>query len=115
MALTKANSALLSSQTTTTTSSAHDMSAAYSASLDVSITQTGTASTAANWKLQLSVDGGTTYFDGPTYAAGTAAATYYWAGVPIPSEATHAKVAYTQQSGGTSSSCTAHIGKITGL
>ncbi len=114
MALTKASASVLSAVTTTQTSSAIDVSASYATTIYVSIVVVGTATTGAIFQPQFSPDSGTTYYNGPAYSAGLAAATYQWE-VNVPSDATHLKVAFTQQSGGTSSTCTVQIGKITGI
>lgn len=114
MALTKSGASILSAVTTTQTSSAVDVSGAYTDSIYVSIAQVGAATTAASWQPQWSPDGGTTYYNGPTYNAGTAAATYYWT-IAVPPDADHIKVSFTAQSGGTSSTCTAQVGKVTGI
>lgn len=114
MAITKSTLSVLSAVTSTQTSSAVSLTDSYAADLYVSIAQVGTASTAATFQPQYSPDGGTTYYPGATYTAGTAASTYYWV-VAIPADATHVKVAFTQQSGGTSSTCTAQVSKITSL
>jgi hypothetical protein len=114
MAATKANATLLSAVTTTQTSSAQDTSGDYADDLYVSIAQVGTATTAASFIVQWSEDAGTTYYNSQTYTAGLTAGTYYWT-ISIPSTATNVKVAFTQQSGGTSSTCTAQLGRVTGI
>jgi hypothetical protein len=45
---------------------------------------------------------------------GTAAATYTWS-IPLPETATHVRIVYTQQSGGTSSTLSAETGEVTAL
>lgn len=114
MAISKTNATLLSAVTTTQTSSAQDTSGDYANDLYVSIAQVGTATTAASFQVQWSEDAGSTYYNSGTYTAGTAAATYYWT-VSIPATATNVKVAFTQQSGGTSSTCTAQLGRVTAV
>jgi hypothetical protein len=109
-----ANLTVFTNQTTTATSAAQDVSAAYAASLYVSIVQAGTATTAASFTVQVSPDGGGTFYNltPAGFAAGLAPATYQWV-IAIPADATHVKVAYTQQAGGTSSTLTAQIAEIT--
>ncbi len=114
MAVTKGNLSVLSAVTTTQTSSAQSLTDAYAAGIYVTIVVVGTATTGASFILQWSPDGGTTYYNGPSYVAGLSAATYSWV-IAAPPDATHVKVAYTQQSGGTSSTLTAQISKITAL
>ncbi len=114
MAATKANTTLLSAVTTTQTSSAADISTVYAADVYVSIIEVGTAATAASFIIQWSEDGGTTYYNSPVYSAGLAAATYYWT-IAVPATADHVKIAFTAEAGGTSSTCTAQLGKITGV
>ena len=110
MALTQATLSVLSAVTTTQTSSAvalGDMQTLY-----VSIAVVGTPTTAAQFIPQFSPDSGSTYYNGATYSTPLAAGTYYFL-VNCPADATHAKVAFTQQSGGTSSTITAQISKKT--
>ena len=114
MALAKSSASILSAVTTTQTSSAVDISASYESTVYVSIAQSGgTASSAATFQVQFSPDGGTTYYNGPTYSAGTAVGTYYWL-VAVPDDTTHIKVAYTQP-GSNTGTCTAQVGKVTGV
>jgi hypothetical protein len=114
MAMTKANATLLNAVTTTQTSSAQDISGDYADDLYVSIAVVGTATAGATFQVQWSEDGGTTYYNSPVYTAGLTAATYYWV-VSIPATATHVKVVFTQQTGGTSSTCTAQLGRVTAI
>lgn len=114
MALSKASAILINGATSTNTSSAADISASYETTAYTSIQQsTGAANTAATFKLQISPDGGNTYFDTPTYSAGTAVATYYWT-VSIPDDATNVKAVFTQ-AGSNTSTCFCLIGKVTGV
>lgn len=114
MAITKTNTTLLNAVTTTQTSSAQDTSGDYADDLYVSITQVGTATTAASFYLQWSDDAGATYHVSATYAAGLTAATYEWV-VSVPVTATNVKVTFTAQAGGTSSTCTAQLGRVTAV
>lgn len=110
MALTQATLSVLSAVTTTQTSSAQALGDLQS--LYVFITVVGTPTVAAQFTPQYSPDGGTTYYNGPTYTTPLIAGTYYYI-INLPSDATHAKVVYTQQTGGTSSTLTAQISKKT--
>lgn len=120
MALTIANTAVATNVTATnTTPTGVSVVDGYSKTLGVSIVQVGTASTVATWWAQVSFDGGSTYLDhaGTSQAgiaAGTAANTYSWT-VVLPSEATHVRVPFTAQAGGTSSTLNAVVGKVTAL
>ena len=113
MALTKSSASILSAVTSTQTSSAVDISASYESTIYAILVQSGgTASSAATYQVQYSVDG-TNYYNGPTYAAGTANGSYYWL-VDVPDDTTHIKIAYTQP-GSNTGTFTAQVGKITGL
>jgi len=114
MAATKTSTSILSAVTTTQTSPVVDCSTDYAQEVYVSIAQVGTATTPASFDVQWSPDGGTTYYTSATYSAGTAAATYYWV-VSVPVTATKLKVDFTAQAGGTSSTCTAQLGQVTGI
>ena len=110
MALSQSSLSVLSAVTTTQTSSAQSLGDIQS--LYVSIVVVGTPTVAPQFIPQYSPDGGTTYYNGPTYTTPLVAGTYHYI-VNIPSDATHAKVAFTQQTGGTSSTLTAQISKKT--
>lgn len=114
MAATRSQTSLFSGQTTTATSSAVDCSTDYAREAYVAITQTGTASSPATFYFQFSADGTNYTYLSPTYSAGIAAATYYWQ-IPLPVGFKKVKMTYTQQSGGTSSSCTADLNEVTGV
>ena len=115
MALTKANTIALNAVTTTQTSSAVDVSASYGGEVYVKIVVVGTANTAANFSVLLSGDG-TNYLStiGP-FSAGTAAATYNFPPIAYGIGCSSVEVSYTQQSGGTSSTATAHVSRVTAL
>lgn len=117
MAASRSNSTLLSAVTATQTSSPVDVSTGYGGTVAVSIVQVGTATTAAQFTLQWSPDGGTTYYQIPgtgAFQAGTAAGTYNFT-VDIPIGAYKIEVAFTAQSGGTSSTCTAQAAWVSGI
>ena len=114
MAASKSSIQVFTAQTTTTTSAAKDISTVYAATLFVDIIQSGTATTAANYQILESPDGGTTFYSGPVYTIGTVAASYDNK-IALDPTTTTVKVIYVQQSGGTSSSCTAQIGTVTGI
>ncbi len=115
MALTKSGVSHVSGQTTSTTTAATDISASYRSAIGVSIVQVGTATTAATFRVQVSQDGGTNYYDWTgDIAAGTAAGTYTWE-VELPDAANRVRLVYVQQAGGTSSTLAATVGKVTAL
>jgi hypothetical protein len=114
MAITKSNTTHLSAVTTTQTSTATDISGDYADDMYVSIAVVGTASAGATFQLQWSEDGGTTYYNSPVYTAGLTATTYYWV-VSIPATANRVKIVFTAQTGGTSSTCTAQLGRVTAV
>lgn len=114
MAVSKSNISILGAVTTTQTSSTIDLSDAYMADVYVNIVQVGTATTAASFQINVSPDGGTTYYNGPVYTAGTTASTYSWQ-IAVPSDATKLQLAFITQAGGTSSTITAQLSKITGV
>lgn len=114
MALIKNNSVLLSGVTTAQTSSAASVSDAYVADVYVSIWNSGAATTGGSVQLQFSPDSGTNYYNGAAYFGGlTSNITYYWV-IAVPSDATHIKIAYAPATG-TTSVCTAQLGKITSV
>lgn len=114
MAITKSPASVLSAVTSTGSSSAVDCSGNYAQELLVSITVVGTATTGASFIIQSSPDGGTTYYNSVSYVAGLSAGTYYWI-LQVPVTANKIIVAYTQQSGGTSSTITAQLGQVTAV
>lgn len=116
MALTKGTSVQVATNTTTSqTTTGVSIADAYRATLGVKIVQVGTATTAATFIVQCSYDGGTDYYDVTgTVATGTAAATYLWS-VPLPDDASHVRMVFAAQAGGTSSTLNAEAGKITAL
>lgn len=109
MALTPGNVTMLNAVTTTQTSSAAstgDLGEIY-----VEIVVVGTPSVAASIIPQFSPDG-TKYYNGPTYTTPLAAGTWPFI-INVPPGCVNAKVAFTAQTGGTSSTCTAQLGKKT--
>lgn len=116
MAITKANTSHLAAVTTTQTSTAQDISGSYATEIYISLAENGTRTTAATAKLQWSDDGGTAYYDGPTYSGPLTSTTSYFT-IAIPTTANRVKVAFTVGSGGTSttSTCTAQCGTVTAV
>jgi carbon monoxide dehydrogenase subunit G len=115
MPATKTGVSHVSGQTTSTTTTATDIGAIYRAMIGVSIVQVGTATTAATFRVQVSPDGGTNYYDFTgDIAAGTAAATYTWA-VELPDASNRVRIVFVQQSGGTSSTLSAVVGELTAI
>ena len=113
MAITRSSSTVLNAVPTTQASASQDVSPSYAAEWYVSIAVAGTASTAAGFQILSEPDGATDY-NSPAYQAGTAAGTYYWV-IPVPVAAKATKILFTQQVGGTSSTCTAQLGQITAV
>jgi hypothetical protein len=109
---TKSNAALATNVTATATQTAVEVGAAnFRPAAALQIAQVGTATTAATVVLQASVDGGTTYSDVATRTAGLAAATYSWVS-SIPDAVSHVRTVFTEQSGGTSSTLNAQLGRV---
>jgi hypothetical protein len=116
MAATKGTgTSVLSAVTTTQTSSAIDVSGDNADEIYVSLVVVGTPTGSASFIVQQSPDTGTTYYNGPTYSAALVAGTYYWGPILLGITCTKVKVAFTQQSGGTSGTLTAQLNKVTGL
>lgn len=116
MAITKgAGFSEIASTASTTTSTARDISADYLREFYISIVVVGTATTAANVQVQVSPDAGTTYYSPVTlqFTAGLAAGTYNQVIQCYTMTATKAKVTFTQQVGGTSSTCVVQSNDIT--
>lgn len=113
MALTKAATSLASSVTTTSTTSGVDISNAYRSSVYYSMVQVGTATTAASMVVEVSPDG-STWYDLTEITFGTAADTYEGV-VEMPDDAQEVRLAFTAQSGGTSSTLNAQVGEVTAL
>ena len=104
----------LNAVTTTQNSSQVDCSTAQFVGVDAYIVQNGTATTAATITVQWSNDAGTTWVSGPTYMAGLPGVpTTYGFQVSAPPSANLYRVAFVQQAGGTSSTCSAW--RATGL
>lgn len=114
MALTKAATTLASGVTTTSTTPAQDCSNAYAADVGVKIVQVGSATSAASFKVEVSFDGGTDYYTHAEASAGLAAATYTWT-IALPPSATHVRIAFVTQSGGSSSTLDAELGEVTAV
>lgn len=117
MALTKSATTLTwasGSATASGTTNTVDVSGSYAATLYVKVVVVGTPTTAATFTPQFSPDGGTTWFSAFTYQTVAAAATYYWQ-VPVPADAQTFQLVYVAQSGGTSSTLTGQVGKVTAI
>lgn len=111
MAATKSTSTPLNAVTTTQTSSVVTISDAYDSTAFVEIVQVGTATTAASVLIQLSTDN-SKWYDFRTYTAGLTAATYT-GGFDLLRGALYVRFTFTQQAGGTSSTCTVQVGEVT--
>ena len=117
MAISKGTgTSVIGSTASTTTSSAIDSSGNYLTELYVSIVVVGTATTAAKVQVNVSPDAGTTYYSPPTllWTAGLTAATYNTV-LMVPTSAGKYTVTFTQQSGGTSSTCVVQANQVTGV
>lgn len=116
MAISKSAASVLSAVTTTQTSAAVDCSADYAQQLYAECVVVGTPSAGASIQVQVSPDGGTTYYSPGvlSYTFPTAAGTYDVL-IDLPVTATKIKLAYTAQTGGTSSTLTAQLGQVTGV
>lgn len=88
----------------------------YAQQVYVGIVQTGTATTPASFTVQVSPDGGTTWYNLTTLTAGTVGSTtpYQWI-IDVPITAESVQVVYSSQAGGTSSSLTAQLGQVTAV
>jgi hypothetical protein len=117
MAITKgAGTSVIASTTSTTTSSPIDVSGNYLTELYISLVQVGTATTAATVQILVSPDAGTTYYSPATLlvTAPLAAATTNWT-VYVPTTAGKIKATFTQQAGGTSSTCVVQLNTVTAV
>ncbi len=116
MAATKSNQTLLAAVTATTTSASVSTAGDYADTVFGTITQTGTATTAASIQVYESPGGSANFYGAPTkqFTAGLAAGTYPFE-IAVDPTAGSVKVTYTQQIGGTSSACTAELGQVTGI
>lgn len=116
MAISKANTSHLAAVTSTQTSTAQDISGAYLSELYLSLTENGTRTTGATVLVLWSDDGGTAYYNGPTFTGPLTSTTTYFT-VAIPSSANRVKATFTVGSGGTSttSTCSAQCGTVTAV
>ena len=117
MAITKGTgTSVIASTASSTTSSAVDVSANYDTEVYVDMVIVGTATGAATVQIQVSPDGGSTYYSPPSllYTAPLAAGTYDVV-IKVPVTATHIKAAFTQQSGGTSSTVVVQLNTVTAV
>ena len=116
MAATRSGSTVQASTASSTTSSAISVATDYAREIYISLVQVGTATTAATVQIQVSPDGGTTYYSPPIllWTAPLAAGTYNTV-IVLPDTATHIKSVFVQQSGGTSSTVIIQLGEVTGV
>jgi len=119
MALTKAVTSHLSSQTATVSdataqTNAETISDSYSTILNITIAQVGAASSAATFTVWVRTASGIWVALWEAVPAGTAEDTYYWS-IPIPFAYGAVGVAYTAQSGGTSSTINVDVIEVTAL
>lgn len=114
MAIAKTAVSVLSGATTTQTSLDIAIDDCYVAELAVKIDQVGTATAAATFQVQTSPDG-STWYNGPVYSAGLAAGSYPWPVIAVSPGSRKVRVAFTAQSGGTSSTINVQLAKITSL
>jgi hypothetical protein len=117
MAITKGTgTSVIASTTSTTTSSAISATSDYATAVYISIVQVGTATTAATVQIQVSPDGGTTFYSPPQLlvTAALAAGTYNWL-LALDPTTTQFKAAFTTQTGGTSSTCIVQSNDVTAV
>lgn len=114
MPITKSETTVWTAQATSATSASQSLGGNYASQLAVRIAMVGTATSAATWTPSYSYDGGSTYFVGATFAAALTGTTDF-PPVEVPVTATNLTIAYVQQSGGTSSAITAHLGQVTAV
>lgn len=116
MSMVKSGASVIASTAVTTTSAAISVATDYAQEVYVSLVQVGTATTAAQVQIQVSPDGGTTYYSPPTLLvlAGLAAGTYNWV-LSLPASTDHIIAVFTQQAGGTSSTCIVQLGQVTAI
>ncbi len=115
MAVTKGTgTTLLNGVTTSQTSAAVSASGDDVTEVYVTIVVVGTPTAAASVQVQVSPDGGTTYYSPATLLVSTplAAGTYQFVLV-LPPSATKFQVVFVAQIGGTSSTCTAQSNDVT--
>jgi hypothetical protein len=115
VALTKTNVSIYSAQTSSVaigSATAYDLDDSYETDVYVSLVQTGTATTAASIEVHISPDD-SDYYRATVWSAGLTAATYQIV-ISVPSGKA-VKIVYTAQSGGTSSSLTAELCKVTAI
>src|ERR1700688_2771974 len=106
---------VIASTASTTTSAAQLVSTNYATEVYIDLVQVGTATTAATIQIQVSPDGSTYYSPASLLITGPlAAGTYDWV-IQIPVTAIDFKVAFTQQSGGTSSTIVVQSNAVTGV
>lgn len=112
---TKTRKLLLDNVTTTQTSSPADVSADDVDTVFIILTQTGTATTAAQVQVYEQPLGSSEWYGTASglVAAPLAEGTYSFKVAVDPTSA-GVKATYTQQVGGTSSACTAELGQLTG-
>lgn len=112
MAITKANTSLLSAVVTTQTSSAVSTTGDYADAVYVSAVVTGSPAAAATFAINQSPDG-STYYSQATYTVSTTNGTYNWI---IALDPTCEKVTVTFTAG-TAGDCsfTAQLGQVTAV
>lgn len=118
MALTKTFTAMTwasGSATASGTTNSVDVSASYSGEVYPQIVVVGTATTAASFTVEFSADGTNFRSAVGPFSAGLAAATYKFGPVTYPPGCEGARIVYTAQAGGTSSTLTADVTKVTAL
>jgi hypothetical protein len=105
------------SATATGVTNAVDLSAAYVKAVYVKIAVSGSPTVGASFTVDLSADAGTTYLSrlGPFTAGLVDATTYYFGPIAIEPACSSVKVNYTAQTGGTSSTITLHVSRMTAL
>ncbi len=103
------------SATASGTSNAVDISASYASAVDVQIVVVGTATGAASFTVEFSADGTNYRASVGPFSAGLAAGTYKFGPIACDPSQADVRIVYTAQTGGTSSTLTADVGKMTAI
>jgi hypothetical protein len=118
MALTKTFTAVTwstGSSTASGTSNAVDISASYASEVDGQIVQVGTATSVASFLVEFSADATNFRSSIGPFSAGLAAATYKFGPIVCPPGQSAVRIVHTAQGGGTSSTITLDVSRVTAL
>lgn len=115
MALTKSFTSIFSAVTATTTSAAIAVTTSYASEVYVNIVVVGAPTVGASFSIQCSADTSTYPSVIGPFSAGIVALTYNFPPIVIPPGTSDIKIAYTAQTGGTSSTINAQVSLVTSL